>query len=285
MLRRRSLLLARGTAFSSMTTLALQIVLLATVAVPAADAPAEDLRWGNLKGKFVYDGEPPAPAMLPIAGPRAPAAGVKDESLVVDAQGGGANVVVFVRTKDVAVHPRAGHAAPQKVVFEAKAQRFEPHVLPIMISQKLVVKNSEAVAVNANLMEVGAGGANILLTPGAQHEFEYARPQAVPQPVTSNIQPWMRAYILPRDNPYVAVSQPDGTFEIHGLPLGALEFQVWHEKAGNFKEASIDGWKLGRFSLQIKPGDTDLGVIKLDPKLFQPNPAPARLIAAPRKAQ
>ena len=78
----------------------------------------------------------------------------------------------------------------------------------------------------------------------------------------------MKGYVLPRDNPYFAVSGADGKFEIKDLPVGKLEFQVWQEKAGNFKDYTTGGWKSGRFEFDIKAGDNDLGTIKFDPKLF-----------------
>ena len=44
----------------------------------------------------------------------------------------------------------------------------------------------------------------------------------------------MKAYMLPRENGYFAVSADDGSFEIANLPAGEeLEIQVWHESAGN----------------------------------------------------
>jgi hypothetical protein len=43
----------------------------------------------------------------------------------------------------------------------------------------------------------------------------------------------MVAYMLPRANGYVAVTDSEGRFEIANLPAGEpLEFQVWHESGG-----------------------------------------------------
>jgi hypothetical protein len=42
------------------------------------------------------------------------------------------------------------------------------------------------------------------------------------------VHPWMTAYIHVMDNPYYAVTQEDGTFEIRGLPDGTYEISTKH---------------------------------------------------------
>ena len=63
----------------------------------------------------------------------------------------------------------------------------------------------------------------------------------------------MKAYIIARDDPYVAVTKPDGTFEIKNLPAGEdIEFQVWHEQAPGGLEAK-GGWSKGRSRSKCQP--------------------------------
>ena len=61
----------------------------------------------------------------------------------------------------------------------------------------------------------------------------------------------MKGYVLPRDNPYAVISGQDGVFKLDKLPVGELEIQVWHEKAGY---VAIPGWERGRFKVQIAKG-------------------------------
>jgi hypothetical protein len=84
-------------------------------------------------------------------------------------------------------------------------------------------------------------------------------------PIACNYHPWESAYILPREDPYVAITAKDGTFRIPKLPAGKLEFQVWQERTGFLDTPQ---WPKGRFELTIKPGLNDLGTFKLSPKLF-----------------
>ncbi|HVU87275.1 MAG TPA: hypothetical protein VHD36_08135 [Pirellulales bacterium] len=229
-------------------------------------ATTANAQWGNLKGKFVYDGKAPEPKKLDTSKEAMCVAhNLTDESLIVGPDGGIKNVVIFVRTKGVKVNPSL-EKQPDKVEIDNKNCRFEPHILPMLLSQTLVVKNSDPFSHNSNVTEVGGQGANPLIAPGKEATYKYARPQVIPQPVACNIHPWMKAMVLPRDNPYFAVSKDDGTFEIKDLPVGKLEFQVWQEKAGN---VDTKAWPKGRFTMDIKAGDTnDLGTVKLEPKLF-----------------
>ena len=75
----------------------------------------------------------------------------------------------------------------------------------------------------------------------------------------------MRGYVLCRDNPYMAVTKPDGSFEIKLIPAGEHEFQFLHEEVG-YLLANPNGRGC---HFPIKASETtDLGEIKLDPKVF-----------------
>jgi hypothetical protein len=41
--------------------------------------------------------------------------------------------------------------------------------------------------------------------------------------------PWMTAYILVADHPYVATTSDDGAFTIDGVPPGTYRLKMWHE--------------------------------------------------------
>ena len=85
--------------------------------------------WGNLKGRFVYDGKAPVPAAIDTAGKRwVTAKGLVHEDLVVKPDGSFANVAVYALGK-VQVHPDYKKSDSAAVVLDAKEARFEPHLL------------------------------------------------------------------------------------------------------------------------------------------------------------
>ncbi len=47
-----------------------------------------------------------------------------------------------------------------------------------------------------------------------------------------NNHPWMNAFLNVAPNPYFAVTGPDGTFKITGLPPGTYTLAAVHEKLG-----------------------------------------------------
>jgi hypothetical protein len=86
-----------------------------------------------------------------------------------------------------------------------------------------------------------------------------------PNPATASLTraPWAKSQVFVHRNPFVAVSQSDGSFSLPNLPSGEWEFQVWHERGGY-----IGFWPKGRFKQVIKQGDNSLGTIKLKPEYF-----------------
>jgi hypothetical protein len=64
--------------------------------------------------------------------------------------------------------------------------------------------------------------------------------------------------MLVRDSPYVAVTKPDGTFEMPNVPAGVpLEFRVWQEKAKFLQDVKVNGqahkWSKGRMKVRLEP--------------------------------
>jgi plastocyanin len=245
---------------------------LAVVGVLAANpvwhsASAAD--WGNLKGRFVYSGTAPTPKKIDTSKEALCSKhDVVDETVLVGKDGGLANVVLWVTTKNVKVNPEYESSAKDTVVLDNNGCRFQPHILPMRVTQTLEVKNSDPFSHNSNLSPIGEDPKNPLLGTDAAVEFHFGKQQKVPFPVACNIHPWMKAHIVLKDHPYVAVSDKDGNFEIKDLPAEELEFVAWHENQG-YLSAKSD-WKKGAFKMKIKKGDNDLGEIKVDPKLVGP---------------
>ena len=242
-------------------------LLAAGAIVLLAAAGSAQAQWGTLRGRFVYDGTPPQPETIsPTKDPEVCGKHkLVNEDLVVGADGGLANVIVWVMTKKVPINPEYEPEADKTVVYDNKGCRFEPHVLAIWTKQKLELHNSDPIGHNSNMAPLGGQAINPLLPPNGVSDYKFETVPAVPVPITCNIHPWMKGWIVARDNPYTAVSKADGTFEVKGLPAGELEFRAWQEKSGYIQYSD---WNKGRFKFEIKDGDNDLGTMKLDPAQF-----------------
>lgn len=242
----------------------IRFALIASLAFSTASAGAAEL-----KGKLVLKGD--APASAPVADPKAegdfPGQKLVYENFVVDpASKGIANIAVYVRNPTVTITPEAEKAAADaaEVVIDNKGGQFHPHITGLWTGkQKLLFKNSDPVGHNSNFPFAAV---NPLLPPNAKIEVPVAGAKPIPQELTCNIHPWMKAYIVARENPYIAISGADGSFTIKNLPAGEeLEIQFWHEKAGYL--VAKPEWDKGRLKVTLT-GDQDLGEIPVDAGLF-----------------
>lgn len=246
---------------------------LAAMALLAAPVSVHAAEWGSISGRFVFGGDAPAPAKLTVdkdvdvCGKH----NLVNEELVVGEGMGVANVVIFVRDKKIDVHPDL--KATEPVVLDNLNCRFAPHVVFVQTGQELVIKNSDPVGHNSNVATLKNPASNTLIPAGGETKVTFRSDEAVPAAVTCNIHPWMKGWVVVRDNPYAAVTDENGNFTIEKLPAGEVELQLWHEKAGYLDTIVIDGEKTsvkrGRMDVDVKADGTDLGEMVLDASVFK----------------
>ena len=240
-----------------------------SIALAAGLGRADADQWGGLKGRFVFDG--PIPIPKAIAGLPPGCGNVFNEDLVVDPNGGLANVMVYVRGQPK-VHPDYEKTASDTIVLDNKGCRFDPHVAAVRVGQTLQIKNSDPEAHNTNIKGRNLE-TNLVLASGTTSDVKVEAPETLPAMVSCNIHPWMKGRILVRSNPYFAISGKDGSFEIKNLPAGDLEFIVYHERSGYVTDAKLKAgnvtWPKGVLKVTIKPDmEIDLGDIKLPANQF-----------------
>jgi plastocyanin len=250
-------------------------VAIASVAAMVMAGSASAAGWGNLKGKFVLDGKAPTPAKLKVdkdvevcaPGGAAPL----DESLVVSEKGEIANVIValFVKAggKKPAIHDDYAKDLKEAKEFDNMVCRFEPRIQLVRVGQDLILKNSDKVGHNVKGDLLVNPPFNDNLPAGASLKKTLKSAEKLPAlPVSCSIHPWMRGYVVVRDDPYMAVSAKDGTFEIKNIPEGEWTFRVWHERSGYIEDVNgkKKSWDKGQVSVKVAPGkDVDLGEIKV----------------------
>lgn len=227
--------------------------------------------WGSLKGVFKLTGGAPATPPLSTGGKDLQVCGAQapNETVVVGSGGGLANVVIYAR-KVSRVHESVQQPPAEPAVFDQKKCVFLSHVLGVRVGQPVEILNSDPIGHNTNISPMGNPSSNTLLGGGDQSTYTFARPIVAPTEVTCNIHPWMKAYIMARDDPYFAITADDGSFEIANLPAGEqIEFQVWHERSPNGLEAKGD-WARGRFTVTVpQDGVQDLGAIEVPASALQ----------------
>ncbi len=222
--------------------------------------------WGTLRGTFVFDAAPPARKPLNVTRDRdicAPGGRTPlNEALLVDESTKGiANIVIYLREPsrvDESAQPN-----DDTVLYDQKDCIFLTHVFTVMVGQTMEIKNSDTESHNTAIQETPF---NQTIPKLSSTTYQVVKQTATPKKITCGIHPWMVGYYLAKKDGYMAVTKPDGTFEIANVPAGEeLEFQVWHESssaANHFlhlktPQAKELGWtKKGRFKITLEEGST-----------------------------
>jgi plastocyanin len=188
---------------------------------------------GTVTGEIRFKGSRPAPKVIDMseepACVEAHHGKAYDESLVVSKSGALANAFVYIKG---GLEGKTFAIPATPVTIDQSGCWFRPRVLGIQVGQVLKVVNSDPVTHNIHPMaeinrewnhSQGAGDPPIAR--------KFIKPEIM-VPVKCNIHSWMHAYIGVVDNPYFAVSQDNGSFEINNLPPGSYTIAVWQEKLG-----------------------------------------------------
>ena len=123
---------------------------------------------------------------------------------------------------------------PASVLMDQKNCQYVPHAMTVPVGTELEITNSDSILHNVN--------GKIVVTEGLLPKFNIAQPikgQKNKTPaldkagiVTLSCEaghPWMNAFVLVADNPYVAITKENGEFVISSVPVGTYRIKMWHE--------------------------------------------------------
>ena len=149
-----------------------------------------------------------------VCGPSVP-----DESILIDRDGGLANVVVTV----------AGLVAnpPSETVLVNERCRFVPRVALLRPGGVLRARSQDA---TLHTVHAAADRRPLFNVSIPVPEFTISRPlgRAGVVHLTCSTHPWMRGYLHVTDQ-LATITDTAGRFRFDGVPAGAYELHVWHE--------------------------------------------------------
>ena len=198
----------------------------------SAGAPTPPDGNSSVSGVVKFEGTAPKPSRIDMSQDpvcvKAHSGPVTTEDVVVGANSGLANVVIYVSD---GLPSQTFQPPAQPAVLEQKGCQYKPHVLAVEANQKFSVVNDDETTHNIHPTPANNREWNMTQPHGMPLEQAFAR-QEVAVPVKCNVHPWMRAYVAVLKNPYFAVSDKNGTFDIKNLPPGTYTITAWQEKLG-----------------------------------------------------
>lgn len=187
---------------------------------------------GRVAGEVLFEGAAPPATPIEMKGnPECSllhAEEVPGEDALVS---GGRLQNVFVYVKSGLAGYRFA-AATSPVVIDQKGCLYLPHVSGAMVSQPILLLNSDPTLHNIHAFAGEVSAWNVGLPfQGMKIERKFASPQVMVK-LKCDVHPWMLAYVGIVAHPYFAVTGADGTFSLTNLPPGSYLFEAWHERFG-----------------------------------------------------
>lgn len=190
------------------------------------ERPAPVYGDATLRGRVTFVGTPPPVRMLANDTCHAGARPIPDETVVIGATGGLANVIVYLEGV-----PASDGSSRERIVMDQQGCQYLPHVVALQVGQTLRVTTSDPVFHNVHYLSERNGTQNIgLPAAGDFHDFTFDQPEFIR--LRCDVHPWMSAWVGVLESPFFAVTDLEGSFDIGRIPPGQYTLVTWHELFG-----------------------------------------------------
>ena len=204
----------------------------AAAASSAAPAAAPAAGGATLTGKVAFEGAAPRMELLKMdadafckAENKEP---VRSQEVVVNPNNTLQWVLVYVKEGVTGNYPPPKEA----VTLDQHGCQYTPHIFGIQIGQTLKILNSDSTLHNIHALPKKNAEFNIGQPfPKMVTEKKFDQVE-VPVRFKCDVHKWMGAYCAVLNNPFFAVTNDQGTFEIRNLPPGNYVIEAWQEKYG-----------------------------------------------------
>lgn len=245
----------------------------------AGDTTNNDKKWGTVKGRVLFDGVIPATKEIELdklnlapkdlewfksMGP------VLNQDWVIDPQSKAIRwVYIWLIPEDskgtLATHSSLIELPKEKklVIVDQDPSGYVPHAVGLQPGQGLLMRNQGSISHQFNFGGFKNNPINKPMPPGSEIVIEDIKPESTPLQVNCPPHPWERMWLRKFDDPYFAITDAQGNFEIKLAPAGKCRLVVWHETVG------FAGGRAGRRGREIViegAAVADLGDIKLSAK-------------------
>lgn len=122
--------------------------------------------------------------------------------------------------------------AGRPVEMDQRKMQFVPHVLPVVAGTTVKFLNSDPTP--HNVFSPNNEKYNLGTWPqGQTKDYAFSKCAKFPCVYTQlcRVHPEMEGYVVVLQNPFFAVTNKDGHYEIENVPPGSYSLAVWHAKA------------------------------------------------------
>ena len=106
---------------------------------------------------------------------------------------------------------------------------FRPHILPVLKDSTVDFTNDDTVRHNVFSPPGSVTPFNLgIYGPGVERSQQFNHLGEVP--LLCSVHPDMSAFVIVLQNPYYALTDHEGNYEIKDVPPGTYQLKVWHEK-------------------------------------------------------
>ena len=159
-----------------------------------------------------------------------------------------ADAVVYVQEATGPFTPPA-----QPVTMDQRKMQFVPHVLPVIVGTTVRFLNSDPTP--HNVFSPDLEKYNLGTWPQGQskdHAFGACAKFPCAYTQLCRVHPEMEGFVVVLPNPYFAVSDKEGHFEIKGVPAGQYKVVVWHPKLkGQLQAVTVEAGKAASVDLTL----------------------------------
>lgn len=217
------------------------IVLPAATVIESTETVAEG---SGVSGRVVLVGVPPQEKVIRFdqtCGAMQQSPLVTTRHYVVSPDGGLANVFVYI-SKGTGVDGKKFPTPTTPVLLDQKNCMYQPYVIGAMVNQPIQIRNSDPILHNVHAMPKNDPSSEFNFAEPLQGQIDerkFRTPEVFVK-FKCDVHDWMFAYVAVASNPYFAVTDTNGMFQLpSGLPPGGYEITATHLKAGSAKQRFV----------------------------------------------
>jgi hypothetical protein len=208
------------------------VVITLSMSGPARVASAQAAARGTIKGHIRLSGKEPGNPVIrmgkdPMCAAINRGKQVVQETVLASLDGSLANV--FVRLQGT-FPPTPVPTEP--VTIDQRSCIYVPRVMGVRVGQTLQVRNDDEILHNVHSLSVKSNSFNVSEPKAGMVQQFKMKDEEVMLRIKCDVHSWMTTYVGVVSNPYFAVTNKAGLFEIANVPPGTYSILAWQERYG-----------------------------------------------------